>query len=240
MIKVIVSMSIVLCTILLIFKLPVLAKFVNFDVSRNPYITNQFKYQLLLVISAIITVAIVFTLNSENAYTYLSLGNLSAPANAVPVFGIHDKESWFGLGVSLSLFITIITSVFIYFQIKGSEVVLGQLGPYLGWIILFSLMNSLSEEAIFRLGILASLNGVLSPENIMLISAIIFGIAHYGGMPNGVIGILMASVLGWLLMKSVLETHGLFWAFFIHFLQDIIIFGGIILSSTTSITQVQN
>ena len=231
-------MSIILCVILLIFKLPTIAKYINFNVSGNAYVTSQFKYQLLLLIAAIVTVTIVLILNSENTYKFISLGNLSAPANAVPIFGIKDKESWLGLGVSLSLFITLFTAVFIYLQVKGSDSVWGQVAPFLGWIILFSLMNSLSEEAIFRLGILGSLYEVMSPSNIMLVSAIIFGAVHYGGMPNGIVGMLMAGVLGWLLMKSVLETHGLFWAFFIHFLQDVVIFGGIILlNAKTSIPQ---
>jgi len=35
--------------------------------------------------------------------------------------------------------------------------------------------------------------------------------------------------LGWLLAKSIAETEGMFWAWFIHFLQDLIIFGGLFL-----------
>ncbi len=54
--------------------------------------------------------------------------------------------------------------------------------------------------------------------------AAFFGFAHYYGMPNGIVGVLMAGVLGWLLGKSMLETRGLFWAWFIHFCQDILIF----------------
>lgn len=46
---------------------------------------------------------------------------------------------------------------------------------------------------------------------------------------NGVIGILMAGVLGWLMMKSVMETQGIFWAWSIHFLQDVVIFSALIL-----------
>jgi len=66
----------------------------------------------------------------------------------------------------------------------------------------------------------------------MLVSAVIFGLAHYGGMPHGMVGMSMAGVLGWLLMKSVLETHGIFWAWLIHFLQDVVIFSGLILLNT--------
>jgi uncharacterized protein len=36
----------------------------------------------------------------------------------------------------------------------------------------------------------------------------------------------LAGFLGWLLAKSIVETRGIFWAWFIHFLQDVIIFTG--------------
>ena len=51
-----------------------------------------------------------------------------------------------------------------------------------------------------------------------------FGILHFYGVPYGVVGVLLAGFLGWLLAKSMLETRGLFWAWFIHFWQDVWIF----------------
>ena len=39
----------------------------------------------------------------------------------------------------------------------------------------------------------------------------------------------MAGFLGWLLAKSVAETQGVFWAWFIHFQQDVLIFAGLFL-----------
>jgi len=44
-------------------------------------------------------------------------------------------------------------------------------------------------------------------------------------MPNGVIGAFLAGVLGYVLAKSVDETQGIFWAWAIHFLQDVVIIG---------------
>jgi uncharacterized protein len=73
----------------------------------------------------------------------------------------------------------------------------------MGWIILFSLTNSFDEEAIYRIGIVSPLKGLIAPMTIFLISAVLFGIPHFGGMPSGIIGVLMASVLGYVLAKSV-------------------------------------
>jgi len=50
------------------------------------------------------------------------------------------------------------------------------------------------------------------------------GIGHYFGVPYGVVGVIMASFLGWMLGKAMLETRGFFWAWLIHFVQDVLIF----------------
>jgi hypothetical protein len=39
----------------------------------------------------------------------------------------------------------------------------------------------------------------------------------------------MAGFLGWLLARSVVDTQGMFWAWFLHFLQDVVIFTAMIL-----------
>jgi uncharacterized protein len=44
------------------------------------------------------------------------------------------------------------------------------------------------------------------------------------------VGMLLAGFLGWLLAKSVFETQGLFWAWGIHFLQDVVIISAFIIS----------
>jgi hypothetical protein len=41
----------------------------------------------------------------------------------------------------------------------------------------------------------------------------------------------MAGFLGWFLGKSMLETRGLFWAWFIHFWQDVLIFAFLAIGS---------
>jgi hypothetical protein len=48
-------------------------------------------------------------------------------------------------------------------------------------------------------------------------------------VPNGVIGVVMATCLGWLLGKAMLETRGFFWAWFITFRArraDLLLHGG--------------
>ncbi len=94
--------------------------------------------------------------------------------------------------------------------------------------IAFALSNSFVEESITRFGVVVVLKNVLNDKIIPLISALIFGTAHYWGNPGGFIGVIAAGFLGWLLTKSILETKGIFWAWLIHFLQDVIIFSALL------------
>jgi membrane protease YdiL (CAAX protease family) len=100
------------------------------------------------------------------------------------------------------------------------------------WAIPFSMANAFSEEAIFRIGIVSPLFGIFSAAIIILISGVVFGFPHYFGMPSGVVGALMAGFLGWLLAMSLMETQGLFLAWAIHFVQDVVIITSMILMST--------
>ena len=70
---------------------------------------------------------------------------------------------------------------------------------------------------------------LLTPLTIFGISGILFGLAHIFGMPSGIIGISLAAILGFVLAKSVFEIQGFFWAWLIHFLQDVVIIGSLYL-----------
>lgn len=172
--------------------------------------------------------------NGANFATFLAPGNIAAPAKGVSWLGIPEGESWRSLGVSLSIFITLGTFTFVYFQFRKSVGDLKQRLPYLPWVLLFSLTNSFSEEVVYRLGVIVPLAGSVDADYILLISAVAFGVPHLRGMPNGIVGVLMAGFLGWLLAKSVMETNGIFWAWFIHFLQDIVIFSAFVMAAANT------
>lgn len=97
----------------------------------------------------------------------------------------------------------------------------------LPFILLLAAMNAFTEESITRLSVVTALDGLTKRPTIYLISALIFGSVHFFGVPGGALGVIMAGFLGWLLARSVVETEGIAWAWFIHFLQDVIIFGGL-------------
>lgn len=144
----------------------------------------------------------------------------------VPAIDLQE-ESWLQLGGRFALIISGVTFVVIYLQlIKGNKIQKKNLRIFI-WVLVFSLMNAFTEEMVPRFSVVALLDGLIPLSYVYLISALIFGSVHYFGMPGKIPGVLMAGFLGWLLAKSIGETQGFFWAWLIHFLQDVIIFTGL-------------
>lgn len=202
---------------------------IGIEVSENSFINFQMNYQMLLFGLALLSMISSYILNPESFKSILSVGNISAIGEELKIFSIKKGDSWLKTGISLSVFISLATGMFMYFQLKGQTIDYRLLKSGILWIIIFSLTNSFSEEIIYRIGLNGPLANLLSPNKIFLISAVIFGLAHFQGMPNGVIGVILAGLLGYILSKSVHETNGLFWAWLIHFLQDVIIIGSLYL-----------
>ena len=226
-----VALIVVVLSAASMFQLNRLIARVNVRLSDNDYLNTHAGYQIALLILAVITSFLIYLQNPQNFRIYFSVGNIDAPAAPVPWFDIGSNETWIFVGLYLGAVITLGTLIFVYFQFRRLTVKLGKLLPYFGWVVVFSLTNAFSEEIIFRLGVISPLSGVLDPGYLMLMSAVIFGLAHFGGMPHGLIGIFMAGFLGWFLAKSVIETEGLFWAWFIHFLQDVVIYIGFVMAN---------
>jgi membrane protease YdiL (CAAX protease family) len=206
---------------------------IGVTVNQNSYVNFQFNYQLMLLGIALVSLVFSYLQNPESVKSILSLGNISAAGEELKILGIKQGDSWLKTGISLSIVISVVTGIFMYFQLESQNVDYGLLSMGFLWIILFSLTNSFSEEMIYRVGINGPLMDVLSPGKIFLISAVIFGAAHFQGMPSGIIGILLAGLLGYILSKSVHETNGIFWAWLIHFLQDVIIIGSLYLMKSS-------
>lgn len=219
-------------TALMLLSAQVLKSTKLISISQNEYINYQCNYQFVLMLISMVSLISTYILNKENFSTYFRFGDISSPANEMKLFGIKTKDSWLKTGISLSIFISLATATFMYFQLKQTQVNWTLLKVGIWWILLFSLTNSFGEEIIFRMGIVSPLKGLLQPMMIFVISAIVFGIPHLVGMPSGLIGATMAGLLGLVLAKSLYETNGFFWAWIIHFLQDVIIIGTLFLITT--------
>jgi uncharacterized protein len=198
---------------------------VLFDTLSKP-INKHIAYQAITLLGTFLFLLLLKVVKKEVFSSYFRKGDTAAFVIPVPQVGIIPKahENWSHIGKSFSVVISIVTAIVLYLQVvKQGSFAFEKIMYVLPFSLLFALSNSFVEECITRLGVVIALDGLASAKTTQLVSALIFGLAHYFGNPGGPIGVLVAGFLGWLLAKSLLETKGLFWAWAIHFLQDIII-----------------
>ncbi len=202
-----------------------------FAVTQLGYINSQATYQLWVTAFALALLALLYVVNPTTFVAFVGVGEPAAPAQAVAVFGISQGESWLTVGTNLSVVITLATATFMVVQFRKHGRSIKHIRPFIPYILLFSITNSFAEEIIYRLAVIIPLYGNMDTASILLLSAIAFGVPHLRGMPNGLLGATMAGILGWVLAKSVIETHGVVWAWTIHCLQDVVIFTGLVLNA---------
>ena len=192
----------------------------------NDYLNQTFVHQVVTFGLSLVIILVMGLLTNFQSIKLLAINKIDAPVNPEPWIGItkNTKDTWKTLGRNVAIIITIITGVVIYFQVITKGIVEKPTFGNIMLVVFLALVNSFVEEVAYRHTFASvvehnGLNRYISQG----ISALVFGIAHYWGSPGGIPGVLMAAYLGWFLSKSIHETKGFFWAWMIHFLQDIVI-----------------
>lgn len=195
----------------------------GFQLSDNSYFASQGRYQLLLLALTLLSLFISRRLYPAQFNSHFRMGELAAKGEALSAFGIKAGDSWLKTGLSLSVVITGVTALFMYFRIRESGFAWAECAANWHWLLLFAALNAFAEESIFRLALVLPWAGKLPTHSICLYSALLFGLPHFAGMPDGLLGASLAGLMGYVLCRSLIETRGLFWAWFIHALQDLVI-----------------
>jgi len=191
--------------------------------AKNDFITNLFSQQILRLVIALLLVGLLLLIQKRFSAFYLVKGDMSATAAPIPLL-MSRPESWKKLALILALCISGGTLLFLVIGGSSPFSSFIKVLPLLPAILLLALMNSFSEEMSYRASLLSVLFVPLGKSQSLLLTGVFFGMAHYYGVPYGILGVIMASILGWFLGKSMLETRGFAWAWIIHFLQDLLIF----------------
>jgi len=205
------------------------SKLFTMPIVDNAFIDSKLKHQLFTLAIALFILFITYLFAKKNALIFYKAGTLNAPAGPVRWLGIKNTDTWKIVGRNFAIIISVVTGIFIYLNVARGQTLESEHVRFLPFILLFSMMNAFNEEAITRLSLVTALHGRVPNTVIYLASALLFGIPHYFGVPGGIVGAIMSAFLGWLLAKSIIETRGMFWAWFIHFLLDVIIFTGLFL-----------
>jgi membrane protease YdiL (CAAX protease family) len=160
-------------------------------------------------------------------------GKLDAQAAPIPLI-MSRPSSWKVLGPAIAGAMCLGLAVFtLVFGSLPSMQSLKNALPLLPFVFLFAASNAFGEEMLSRAPWLAALEVPIGAVHALLVTAVYFGIGHFYGVPYGIPGVILAFIPGWLLGKSMLETRGFFWAWFIHFWMDVVVFTFIALGSVT-------
>jgi hypothetical protein len=158
----------------------------------------------------------------------LAWGDGEASAFPDP-YTLWRRPAWRRLGPLWAVLISVGTLTAMLFAIHPEAGMLARLLPVLPVVLLLAATNTFNEEFQFRNVPLATLPALLGKAQALLLTAVYFGLEHFYGNPPALPGVLLATFLGYLLGKSMLEIGGSRWAWLIHWLQDVIIFSFLVM-----------
>lgn len=181
----------------------------------------------------LLMIAVLWLLYRDRRRFFLATGNLRATAAPIRWIGLTRPAPWSRLGPIAGVLISLGTLAFVWLAARPTAAQASAALPLLPAVLLVAAVNAFNETMTYRASFLAALEIPAGAAQALLMAAVWFGIGHYFGVPYGIVGALMATFLGWFLGRSVLETRGIFWAWAIHFLQDVVIFTFIALGAVT-------
>lgn len=191
---------------------------------NGSWAAQQFFQRLLLTIGALLLLTTFIGRRFTRCDLFLRLGDLSAPAHPEPILWFRKAQPWSSLGPQLLVLFGIALPVFLFLTLRPDFVQLPRLAKLLPWAVATAIVNAGNEEFQFRCVPLAHLREALPQREAIWLTSIFFGLGHYFGQPSGPVGVVMATVAGWIWAKSMVETRGVGWAFGIHMVQDLVIF----------------
>ncbi len=205
----------------------------TFTLFSTNYLNKTMVYQTTTLVLSLVIIFITALQTEFQSLRLLSIKRLDGEVVPEPWIGItkKNKDSWKKLGLNFTIIISVVTAVAIYFQVYRQGVIHAlSLGNFL-LIVLFALNNSFVEEVTFRHTFASIVEyHKLNPNISKALSMVIFGGIHYFGTPGKIPCVILAGFLGWSLSKSIHETQGFFWAWLIHFVQDVIIMTALFLT----------
>lgn len=204
-----------------------LARHIADAIAESPrgFIQRQVRYQIAFGALAVIVVVLAHPLSTQERTRVFSIGALASPVQ-MEAFGLPyvDGVSWLQGGCLLTLGFGLATLALVFGSLRNIQNWPVFIGKFGFWVIAISAINALSEELIYRGAIIAVARGVWKPSHVALLSAALFALAHVRGQATGFTVVTGSAVVGWCLAIATMQTHGLFWAWCAHFVQDVVFF----------------
>jgi hypothetical protein len=198
--------------------------------SFNIFMPAEQSLRLMVTLSII---AVLFIVKKHAGAFFMIKGDVRALVEPVRWMGIKQGERWNTVGRNFAFIISLGTLAFLVLAGRPPLDIVVRALPFFPAVLLAAVLNAFNEEMTYKASFLSVLEDAVGKNQALWLMAAYFGIGHFYGVPYGVIGVIMAGFLGWFLGKSMLETRGLWWAWFIHFWQDVLIFAFLAIGSIT-------
>lgn len=188
----------------------------------DPELRRLFAERVLLVFEALAIIPVLAALRYRGREAYLALGNLGAWTG----LRIGRRAlSWAVVGPIVAILLVAATAAFASSLASPTADLWARAIPLLPIAWLAAACNAFAEEVLYRAGPLGPLARVVGPRAGIWILAVWFGLGHvYGGIPSGVMGFVMAGLLGLLFGKAMIDTRGLGVPWALHFSADAAIY----------------
>ncbi len=195
--------------------------------NRVGWVMAMTGFEALKMTVTLVMIIALLLMGRQSKDFFLTWGQAGLPVRAVKGEGSARGRqlSWGWLSIILGVCIAPLTLLFFGMSGFPTAAILLKALPYFPAALLFAAANAFSEEVQYRAALLPDLQKNIGADQAIWLSAAFFGFAHYfGGSPSGIVGVLIAGLLGALFAKFMLTTKGISTPWFIHFCQNAIIF----------------
>lgn len=192
--------------------------------NQAPWVLSSIATHLLRLSPALVILLTLLLRGRSRKELFLTKGKINAPVEPSRLIGMKKPEPWTRIGPIFAIVFSVGTLVFLVLNVRPSADMLLSAVPLIPVSLLIAGINSFNEEFTLRAAPLSELVAAIGKRQALLITTVFFGLGHFYGIPNGILGVFLSGFLGWFLGKSLVETKGFFWAWLIHFLPDIFIF----------------
>lgn len=203
----------------------------RFNGPEATFVTSYLGVHLLDLAAALVVIGALWLVKRRRSEFFLVKGDTNAPIEPVRWLGIGKGESWRTFGWIFTVCAAIGVSIPIFLAVPVTSEGLQRLLPLIPVVLLLAGVNAFAEEMYYRASMLSTLKDVIGKNQVLMLSVVFFGLAHYlYGSPPGIPGFLLTGFLAFLMGKSMLETKGLLWPWIIHFLPDVVVFASYVLA----------
>jgi membrane protease YdiL (CAAX protease family) len=181
-----------------------------------------FGERLMRIGAVLVMFVVLLLMGFRRRDLYLAVGDLRATATPTRLKVPHKPEPWTTFGRNYAI---ISVGLLLFFLIPALN---PSLANFTVGLLLFAAvcaaMNSFAEEFLYRSALIPQVLPLFGKGATLMLVPAWFGLAHYFGVPNGLTGVLLAGIGGWFFAKSMIETRGIAWAWFLHFLADFTVY----------------